>query len=107
MEQHPTLIAQAPARRRAPAQVQQRCESVALPWWKRALDLSFLLFCLPGLLLVGAVVALIVRLGSPGPILFRQKPVGYKGHHFFCYNFRTIALNPEPESHRPHAPHLL
>src|SRR6267378_2948879 len=60
----------------------------ALPLWKRALDIALILLFLPGLLIVGAIVALIVKCGSRGPVLFRQKRVGYKGGQFVCFKFR-------------------
>jgi lipopolysaccharide/colanic/teichoic acid biosynthesis glycosyltransferase len=79
----------------------------ALPIWKRALDVTMILLVLPGLLLVGACVALIVKLGSPGPVLFRQKRVGHKGRHFVCFKFRTMAANAETESHKRHLQELI
>ena len=92
------------------------CETVSLKagrrvsvmhWWKRALDLVLLSFALPGLLLVGVAVALIIKLGSRGPVLFRQKRVGYKGREFVCFKFRTMAVNAETESHRRHLQELI
>ena len=79
----------------------------ALPLWKRALDLAMLLVLLPGLLLVGGIVALIIKVGSPGPIFFRQKRVGFKGREFVCFKFRTMAVNAETESHRQHLQELI
>src|SRR5438105_13759331 len=78
-----------------------------LPFWERALDLALLLALLPGILLVGAVVALIIKVGSPGPIFFRQNRVGYKGRHFICYKFRTMGVNAETESHKRHVQELI
>jgi lipopolysaccharide/colanic/teichoic acid biosynthesis glycosyltransferase len=45
-----------------------------------------------GLLLLPAlvVVALLVRLDSPGPAIFRQERVGYRGQHFRVWKFRTM-----------------
>jgi sugar transferase (PEP-CTERM system associated) len=41
------------------------------------------------------VVALLVRLSSPGPIFFRQTRVGFRGRHFKVVKFRTMAQNAE------------
>ena len=78
-----------------------------IPAWKRALDLTLILALLPGLLLLGAGVALIIKLGSPGPIFFRQRRVGYKGRQFVCFKFRTMSVNAETDSHRRHTQELM
>ena len=54
--------------------------------WLAALALGILL--LPLLLLVG----LLVRLTSPGPALFRQERIGYQGHPFTVFKFRTMKV---------------
>ncbi len=36
------------------------------------------------------VTALLVRLSSPGPVIFRQVRVGQHGRHFEIYKFRTM-----------------
>jgi len=78
-----------------------------LPLWKRALDIGAILLFLPGLLIVGTIVALVVKFGSRGPILFRQKRVGYKGQQFTCFKFRTMEVNAETVSHRNHTEQLI
>lgn len=78
-----------------------------LPIWKRALDFGLIALALPGWLLVGAVVALIIRVGSSGPIFFRQKRVGYKGREFMLYKFRTMHINAASDSHRRHTQSLI
>jgi exopolysaccharide biosynthesis polyprenyl glycosylphosphotransferase len=57
---------------------------------KRALDVAV---SLGGLVLLSPLflaVAVAIRLGSPGPILFRQKRVGADGRVFLCYMFRSM-----------------
>jgi lipopolysaccharide/colanic/teichoic acid biosynthesis glycosyltransferase len=39
------------------------------------------------------VIALLVRLSSPGPVFFRQERVGQHGRPFRIYKFRTMRLN--------------
>lgn len=57
---------------------------------KRAFDLgvsaTLLLLLSPGMLLL----ALAVRIGSPGPALFKQTRVGENGRLFTIYKFRTM-----------------
>lgn len=42
---------------------------------------------------VMAVVALLIRLESPGPILYGAERVGEKGRPFRCYKFRSMVSN--------------
>lgn len=62
---------------------------------KRGLDLLFVLLVLPLALLVMAVIALAIRLDSPGPILFRQERTGRDGVTFQMLKFRTMVENAE------------
>jgi len=41
------------------------------------------------------LVALLVKISSPGPILYRSTRVGKKGRNFICYKFRTMVANAE------------
>jgi sugar transferase (PEP-CTERM system associated) len=43
------------------------------------------------------IVALLVRLSSPGPVFFRQTRVGLGGRNFTVYKFRTMRLDAEVE----------
>jgi exopolysaccharide biosynthesis polyprenyl glycosylphosphotransferase len=57
---------------------------------KRALDVAVSVCGLVLLSPLFLAVALSIRLGSPGPILFRQKRAGADGKIFICYMFRSM-----------------
>lgn len=78
-----------------------------IPLWKRALDLGCILLVLPAVLLIGSIVAVIIKLGSPGPVFFRQKRVGFRGSEFTCFKFRTMRVDAETETHRLHTQQLI
>ncbi|HLH54291.1 MAG TPA: sugar transferase [Verrucomicrobiae bacterium] len=78
-----------------------------LPAWKRTFDLCLVFVLLPGLLLLGGLVALIIKAGSRGPIFFRQRRVGYKGREFVCFKFRTMRVDADVDSHRRHTQELI
>jgi Undecaprenyl-phosphate galactose phosphotransferase WbaP len=70
--------------------------NLAQPWnlaIKRVFDLavSALLFVL--LAPVFALIALAIKLDSPGPVLFRQERVGRRWARFSCLKFRTMYLD--------------
>ena len=63
--------------------------------WIAALIAGILL--LPFLVLVGIAI----RLGTPGPALFQQRRMGYKGEPFTVYKFRTMRVvgdTPDPRN---------
>src|SRR6478735_7490165 len=76
-------------------------KSAMVPFWKRALDVSVILLAAPIALLVGGAVALIIKLGSRGPVIFKQERVGYKGQRFVCFKFRTMQVGAETGAHHP------
>ena len=66
---------------------------------KRAFD-----FCVGGVLLVlsaplFALLAMLVRLSSPGPVLFRQKRVGQYGRVVEVLKFRSLRVNDDSDTH--------
>ncbi|MFF9165781.1 sugar transferase [Streptomyces sp. NPDC014776] len=71
---------------------------------KEALDrsLAALLLVLCGLPML--LIALIVRLDSPGPALYRQQRVGRYGDHFTMLKFRT--MRPDADALRAELAHL-
>lgn len=64
---------------------------------KRFMDLffGFLLFLVSALPML--VIAILIKLDSPGPILFKQKRIGRFGHEFIAYKFRSMRQGAEEE----------
>ena len=62
---------------------------------KRMIDIVASIVLLPTLLPLLIVVALLVRASSPGPILFRQRRMGYRGVPFDMIKFRTMVVDQE------------
>ena len=62
---------------------------------KRVIDVTVSFIALVLVLPVLAVVALLVRLSSPGPALFRQTRVGAGGRRFKVLKFRTMVSDAE------------
>jgi Sugar transferases involved in lipopolysaccharide synthesis len=54
-----------------------------------------------------ALVALAIRLESPGPVLFRQQRLGLGGRPFTLYKFRSMHLSAEQSRHRDHVQDLI
>jgi len=71
---------------------------------KRAIDVllatAALLLLLPFML----VTALLIRLTSPGPVIFRQQRCGLNGRRFVFYKFRSMCQN--AEAMKPALQHL-
>jgi Undecaprenyl-phosphate glucose phosphotransferase len=65
---------------------------------KRGMDL---VLAAPGLVVLSPIlglIALLVRLTSPGPVLYRQERMGLDGRSFGMYKFRSMRLDAEAES---------
>jgi exopolysaccharide production protein ExoY len=62
---------------------------------KRLTDIVASTILLISLSPIFGAVALLVRLTSHGPVLFRQKRLGLNGQRFFVYKFRTMRADAE------------
>jgi lipopolysaccharide/colanic/teichoic acid biosynthesis glycosyltransferase len=67
---------------------------------KRILDLAFCLAAIPLILPLGLIIAILIRLGSAGPILFVQERIGKGGRRFKMFKFRTMYHHIDRDSHR-------
>ncbi len=75
--------------------------------WKRRLDVflsaAFLLLFSPLILLV----ALGIKLHSPGPVFYRQKRIGMGGRPFEMLKFRSMKAGSDGQAHRDHVRRLI
>lgn len=62
---------------------------------KRLFDLCFTLTLLLVFAPLFLLIALLIKLTSPGPILYKQKRTGQFGHPIFCYKFRSMYADAE------------
>jgi lipopolysaccharide/colanic/teichoic acid biosynthesis glycosyltransferase len=80
---------------------------VETPAWKRALDIvggGLALLLLAPLM---TVVALVMKLVSPGPVLFRQERIGHLGRRFTVFKFRTMHVGVSTTAHEAHCRNLI
>lgn len=78
-----------------------------IPSWKRLLDLLAIVVAAPLVLPVMLLVALVIKIVSPGPALFRQERIGYLGRRFTCFKFRTMLVNADTTVHQGHLNRLM
>jgi lipopolysaccharide/colanic/teichoic acid biosynthesis glycosyltransferase len=60
---------------------------------KRAMDILLASLALALLVVPCVVATLMVRLTSPGPAVFRQLRIGYRGRLFYLYKFRSMFVD--------------
>ncbi|MEN9334481.1 MAG: hypothetical protein RLY35_1661 [Bacteroidota bacterium] len=82
--------------------VSLRREPLQNPWnraLKRLFDILFslmVLLCLMPILF--PLIALLIKLGSRGPVFFKQLRTGEDGRSFWCYKFRTMQVNEDADA---------
>lgn len=64
---------------------------------KRGLDLTIIAIGGIPALLVGLLIALAIKLDSPGPVLYAAERVGRKGKMFKMYKFRSMVVDAEQQ----------
>lgn len=62
---------------------------------KRMLDFSLALIGLIILMVPMLIVAVIIKLDSKGPVIFKQDRIGYKGKVYKMYKFRSMCVGAE------------
>lgn len=62
-------------------------------WVKRWFDIILSLLLLPVVLVVMGLIALLIILDSPGPVLYIGERLGEAGRKFKCFKFRTMHVH--------------
>lgn len=61
---------------------------------KRAFDIAFsLLFMVTIYPIIYIIFGLLIKLSSPGPVIFKQLRTGLYGKEFYCWKFRSMRVN--------------
>jgi lipopolysaccharide/colanic/teichoic acid biosynthesis glycosyltransferase len=93
----PALTIRVPAAEASADTFASPVEPVASPWSvstrKRALDICAAILVLAAFALPMLALAVLVRLTSPGPALFRQQRTGRGGRLFVIYKFRSMTIS--------------
>lgn len=89
----------------APAHPGHRWSGPALA--KRAIDLVGASLGVVLTLPLMGLIAAAIKLTSPGPALFRQQRVGYRGREFSMLKFRTMRVDGNDELHREYIRSLI
>lgn len=76
-------------------------------FWERSLDIiigfTALVILSPLLIPIGIAI----KLKSPGPLIFKQRRIGYKGRSFMIFKFRTMQVGCETTEHESHTTNLI
>jgi lipopolysaccharide/colanic/teichoic acid biosynthesis glycosyltransferase len=78
-----------------------------VPRWKRWLDVSLITVATPALAPVMSAIAILIKLVSSGPLLFRQRRIGLDGVVFECFKFRTMHVDALTSVHEQHLAELI
>ncbi len=62
---------------------------------KRIIDFTLAVIGLAILLLPMLLIAFLIKLDSRGPVIFKQKRIGYKGKVYDMYKFRSMCVDAE------------
>ncbi|MCE9553933.1 MAG: sugar transferase [Planctomycetes bacterium] len=78
-----------------------------VPAWKRGIDFLGALILLTILSPLFLAIAVLIKIGSPGPILFRQRRFGLAGRSFRIWKFRTMLPSVNPGAHSDYVRDLM
>jgi lipopolysaccharide/colanic/teichoic acid biosynthesis glycosyltransferase len=78
-----------------------------IPAWKRTLDIFGSFWGLIIFSPVFLVIAILIKIVSPGPVFFKQTRIGYGAKEFNFWKFRTMKVNADPSCHQKHLCELI
>src|SRR5688572_32491551 len=78
-----------------------------IPFWKRVLDAVVIVLALPVIVPAMLLLALYIKLVSPGPVFFRQERIGYYGQPFTIFKFRSMHVNASITGHQDYLKELM
>lgn len=78
-----------------------------IPIWKRALDILGSLFALVCIAPLLFIIAVVIKLVSPGPVFFKQTRIGQHGRPFTMWKFRTMRPEADDRLHQSHLTRLI
>jgi lipopolysaccharide/colanic/teichoic acid biosynthesis glycosyltransferase len=78
-----------------------------LPIWKRMLDLTVSLTALITLSPFFLFALILIKLVSPGPVIFRQERIGHMRRAFTLFKFRTMEVGTDVDAHARHMRKLI
>jgi lipopolysaccharide/colanic/teichoic acid biosynthesis glycosyltransferase len=74
---------------------------------KRIVDIVITILLLPLLALLFLVIAIAIKLYSPGPIFYRQQRIGQNGKPFMMLKFRSMHVGNSSSVHQQFMQHLI
>ena len=74
---------------------------------KRIFDVLIAGIILVGISPVLLLLAILIKLDSPGPVIYRQKRIGENGKPFVMYKFRSMRADTDPSIHQAYVTRLI
>lgn len=81
--------------------------SSGIPIWKRCLDVLCVFLAFPIVMPLFLLISFWIKISSPGPVLFRQERVGYRGRNFVCLKFRSMKAGADNAVHKNYLKQLI
>ncbi|MGB9682713.1 MAG: exopolysaccharide biosynthesis polyprenyl glycosylphosphotransferase [bacterium] len=75
-------------------------KSLATKFLKRLFDILLVIIISPFVLILSIIIAILIKLDSEGPILFKQTRIGEGGRTYKIIKFRTMHINAEANGPR-------